>query len=165
MANEPGSKLNEKQSLFCKEYLVDLNAAQAAIRAGYSEKTARAIGHELLTKPDLQEYIQHLMNARSERIKITADYVFNAITETIERCRQVAPVLDRKGKQVWVETPNGTEAPAFTFDAKNVLKGAELLGRHLKLFDKDAAEEGNEAVPVKVVIEVVDASKKPNAKA
>lgn len=49
--------LTDKQRRFCEEYVIDWNATQAAIRAGYSDKTAAAIGHENLTKPDIQEYI------------------------------------------------------------------------------------------------------------
>ena len=49
--------LTRKQNAFCQEYLVDLNACQAAIRAGYSKKTAKAIGHENLTKPDVANRI------------------------------------------------------------------------------------------------------------
>jgi phage terminase small subunit len=67
--------LTDKQELFAKEYIVDLNATQAAIRAGYSEKTAKSIGQENLTKPDLQQYIQQLMDERSKRVEITADMV------------------------------------------------------------------------------------------
>lgn len=67
--------LTAKQKRFAEEYIVDLNATQAAIRAGYSEKTARAIGAENLTKPNIAEYIQQLMNERSERTRITADRV------------------------------------------------------------------------------------------
>ena len=52
--------LTPKQELFCREYLKDLNATQAAIRAGYSEATARQIGAENLSKPDIQEQIQRL---------------------------------------------------------------------------------------------------------
>jgi phage terminase small subunit len=52
-------KLTPKQLQFCKEYLIDLNGAQAAIRAGYSEKTAKEIASENLTKPNIVEYIQH----------------------------------------------------------------------------------------------------------
>lgn len=126
--------LTAKQEAFCREYLIDLNATQAAIRAGYSEKTAGSIGEENLKKPEIMECIQAQMDKRSARTAITADYVLGIISETIERCRQVEPVLDRKGKQVWVDTPDGKVKPAFVFDAKNVLKGTELLGRHLKLF-------------------------------
>lgn len=67
--------LTAKQQLFVKEYLVDLNATQAAIRAGYKEKTARAIGAENLTKPNIQAAIESAMNKRSQRTEITADRV------------------------------------------------------------------------------------------
>lgn len=67
--------LTAKQELFVQEYLVDLNATQAAIRAGYSEKTAYSIGQENLKKPEIQEYIQTLMEERSKRTEITADMV------------------------------------------------------------------------------------------
>lgn len=129
--------LTPKQSLFVKEYLVDLNATQAAIRAGYSEKTAQAIGAENLTKPLIADAIQEAMAGRSKRVEISADYVLSTIQETIERCRQVHPVLNRKGEQIYVrvgDDESGELVPAFTFDSQAVLKGAELLGKHLKLF-------------------------------
>ena len=71
--------LNEKQKRFCEEYIIDLNATQAAIRAGYSEKTAKQIGNENLTKPNLQEYIQDLIQERSNRTEITADKVLKEL--------------------------------------------------------------------------------------
>lgn len=67
--------LTAKQQLFVKEYLVDLNATQAAIRAGYSAKTAEAIGHENLRKPKIAEAIEAARNKRAERTEITADMV------------------------------------------------------------------------------------------
>ncbi|MNM44922.1 Terminase small subunit [compost metagenome] len=67
--------LTAKQKLFVQEYLIDLNATQAAIRAGYSERTARKIGQENLTKPDIQAAIQEAQNQRAERTEITADMV------------------------------------------------------------------------------------------
>jgi phage terminase small subunit len=70
--------------LFVKEYLIDLNATQAAIRAGYSEKTANEQGARLLANVSVSEAIQHGMNERSKRTEITADYVLNTIVETIE---------------------------------------------------------------------------------
>jgi phage terminase small subunit len=75
----PADKLNEKQKRFCEEYIIDLNATQAAIRAGYSEKTAKQIGNENLTKLDLQEYIQKLMKERANRTEITADKVLKEL--------------------------------------------------------------------------------------
>lgn len=67
--------LNDKQKRFVEEYLVDLNATQAAIRAGYSEKTARSQGQRLLTNVDIQAAIQEGQGKRSERTKITQDRV------------------------------------------------------------------------------------------
>lgn len=68
-------KLTPKQELFCREYLIDLNATQAAIRAGYSRNSARSIGEENLTKPDIAAYLQQLMAARAERVDRTGDDV------------------------------------------------------------------------------------------
>ena len=62
--------LTDKQEMFCREYLVDLNATQAAIRAGYSDKTARSVGNENLTKPDIEKRIQELMSSRSEHLRL-----------------------------------------------------------------------------------------------
>ena len=102
-------KLTDKQKQFCKEYLIDLNATQAAVRAGYSHKTAYSIGQENLTKPEIANYVQSLMDKRSKKTEITADYVLEVIQETMEKSRQ-------------------------DDDKQNTYKGAELLGKHLKLF-------------------------------
>ena len=61
--------------MFCREYLVDLNATQAAIRAGYSAKTAKETGHENLTKPHIAQRIAELKEARNERVEINAGFV------------------------------------------------------------------------------------------
>lgn len=67
--------LTAKQRRFVEEYLVDLNATQAAIRAGYSSKTAASIGEENLRKPDIAKAVQEAQEARSKRTKITQDMV------------------------------------------------------------------------------------------
>lgn len=67
--------LTPKQARFVEEYLIDLNATQAAIRAGYSARTARKIGQENLTKPDIAEAISAAQSARSERTEISQDMV------------------------------------------------------------------------------------------
>lgn len=66
-------KLTPKQQRFVEEYIVDLNGTQAAIRAGYSQKTAKEIAAENLTKPDIQNEIEKAEAARAERTKVTAD--------------------------------------------------------------------------------------------
>ena len=72
-------KLTPKQERFVQEYLIDLNAAQAAIRAGYSAKTARVIGHENLKKPDIAAAIEKARAERAERAKLTGDMVVDEL--------------------------------------------------------------------------------------
>lgn len=67
--------LTAKQQVFVAEYLIDLNATQAAIRAGYSKNRADAMGHENLRKPEISEAIQRAMKARESRTEITQDRV------------------------------------------------------------------------------------------
>lgn len=73
------AKLTAKQQRFCDEYLIDLNATQAAIRAGYSEKTAMEQGYQLLQKTSVQEYIQERKADRVERTEITQDMVLREL--------------------------------------------------------------------------------------
>lgn len=73
--------LTAKQQRFVDEYLTDLNATQAAIRAGYSEKTARSISNENMTKPDIQAAIAKGMQARSGRVEITQDMVLRELAK------------------------------------------------------------------------------------
>lgn len=120
--------------MFVKEYLKDLNATQAATRAGYSKKTAREQATRLLSNVAVAEMIQRAMNKRSEKIEIDADYVLRTIKETIERCKQSAPVLGKNGKAIMVETPTGELAPVYAFEPMAVFRGAELLGKHLVLW-------------------------------
>lgn len=127
-------KLTPKQQRFVDEYLIDLNATQAAIRAGYSEKTAQQTGSENLLKPVIADAVAKAQAKRSERTVVDQDYVIKTIVETIERCSQAKPVYDKSGEPVMVETPDGGLAPVYKYDATNVLKGAELLGRHLTMF-------------------------------
>jgi phage terminase small subunit len=71
--------LTPKQQRFVQEYLIDLNATQAAIRAGYSPKTARSIGDENLTKPDIAAAIAAAQDERRERVELTQDMVVEGL--------------------------------------------------------------------------------------
>jgi len=127
--------------LFVKEYLVDLNATQAAIRAGYSEKTATVIAAENLTKPNIAQAIQNGMNERAKRTEVTADYVLTTIVNTIERCQQAEPVMEKVDGEL---VPTGE----YKFDSGAVLKGCELLGKHLKLFTDKVEHAGPGGGPI-----------------
>jgi phage terminase small subunit len=95
------SKLTAKQDLFVLEYLVDLNATQAAIRAGYAKKTATAIGYENLIKPHIASAIQIAKSKRSERTKIDADYVLKHNAAMLEA--DIADILDDDGSYLPVK--------------------------------------------------------------
>lgn len=73
--------LTDKQEMFCREYLIDLNATQAAIRAGYSERTAPTIASENLIKPNVQKRIAELKSQRNEEVSIDAAYVLRRLRD------------------------------------------------------------------------------------
>ena len=99
--------LTDKQLRFCQEYLVDLNATQAAIRAEYSAKTANEQGARLLANASVQCQIHKLMDQRSKKTAISAEYVLNG-TRAV--------------------------ADASTTSDRDRLKALELLGKHLAMF-------------------------------
>jgi phage terminase small subunit len=144
------SDLTPKQQRFVEEYLVDLNATQAAIRAGYAPKSAFVQGSRLLSNAKVAQAVSDGRAKQAERTGITADYVLETVRQTVERCRQAAPVLDRKGEPVLVETPDGSLAPAYVFDSKGVLKGCELLGRNLALWKDRLEHTGKDGGPIQV---------------
>lgn len=80
--------LTAKQERFCEEYIVDLNATQAAIRAGYSDNCASEIGYENLSKPQIAERIAEMKAERSQRTKVDADWVLTQASETFSECRE-----------------------------------------------------------------------------
>ena len=90
-----GPGLTAKQARFVEEYLIDLNATQAAIRAGYSQRTARQVGAENLTKPVIASAISAAQSARSKRVNVNADWVLSRLTE--EATADLADILDDAG--------------------------------------------------------------------
>ena len=111
------SNLTANHALFCKEYLIDLNATQAAIRAGYSGKTAKETGYENLTKPHIASRVQCLMGERSKKTGITAEWVLKGIEDLTNRL-------------------------IASEDPKAAYKGFELAGKHLKLFTENVEVKG-----------------------
>lgn len=128
------ANLTPKQQRFVEEYLIDLNATQAAIRAGYSPRTANEQGAQNLAKLSISEAIAEAQAKREERTQITQDYVLTNIQKVIERCMQVQQV-----DNCLTQTEDGELAQAFMFKEQGALKGLELLGKHLGMF-KDKIE-------------------------
>jgi len=124
-------KLTPKQSLFVKEYLIDLNATQASIRAGYSKKTAKQIGTENLAKPAIAKAIAEGAGKRAERLDIDASWVLERAKLINDRCMQIEPVLDAKGQQAYCKNADGEVVPAFTFDAPGANKSLDTIGKHV----------------------------------
>lgn len=135
--------LTEKQQIFVDQYLVDLNATKAAIRSGYSEKTAYSQGHELLKKPEIAEAIAKAQAERAERTKIDGDWVLKRLEIIVERCLQAEPVTDREGN------PTGE----YVFNAAGANKAIELIGKHhgVKAWAGDKIElTGKNGGPIEV---------------
>lgn len=116
-------KLTPKQAAFVHEYLVDLNATQAAIRAGYKAKTAYQTGAENLRKPQIQQAIQEARDAREKRSMITVEWVLAQIASIAQ---------DEKAQQ------------------RDRLKALELLGKHLGMWER---REDTESQGVKVMVD------------
>jgi len=132
--------VKEKQKRFCEEYLVDCNATQAAIRTGYSEKTARAIGQRLLTNVDIKKYIdQQLQKLKNEKIA-DAQEVLEYLTSVMrgEQKEQVA-LLTGEGVQDLVQKD---------VSAKDRLKAAELIGKRYALFTEKVELQGETTVQI-----------------
>lgn len=113
-------KLTNKQEAFCQEYLIDLNATQAALRAGYSEKTAKDIGCENLAKPNIQKKIAELMARRSEKTEINAEWVLKSAKKVYDRCMQEEQVI-----------ANGEPTGEYKFDSSGANKALDLIGKHV----------------------------------
>ena len=140
-------KLTDKQKRFCEEYLIDLNATQAAIRAGYKNSN---IGRQLITKNYVSEYIEKLLKERSKRTEITADRVLAELAAIAFSDRtDIAKIedggvvtftptdqLDKDAKKTISGIENGKYGTKVTTYDK--VKALELIGKHLGMFTSGA---------------------------
>ena len=151
--------LTDKQKRFCEEYMIDLNATQAAIRAGYSEDSAGSIGHENLKKPEIQEYVSKLQKKLSNKLEISRDRVlreyarlaFSDIRQFYdENGRLLSPheladdaAAALAGIEVYEEFGfDKTGEKQHIGDTKkiktyNKLQALQDLGKHLGVFEED----------------------------
>ena len=135
------AKMTAKQQRFCDEYLISLNATQAAIRAGYSKKTAGVIGDENLKKPYIREYIDKRMAEKEAELIADQNEVMRYLTSVMRREETESVVVTLSEEETkYVEDEHGTmrkqtikkevpqvvNIPAKLSDAN---KAAELLGK------------------------------------
>lgn len=142
MAGKRIHGMTPKQRRFADEYLVDHVATQAAIRAGYSKRSAHAQGHDLLKKPEIRAYIEAKEAEIAEQCAVDAGYVLSALQETLERCLQRKPVMvfNREKRSMEQATDENGEG-VWQFDSTGANRSAELLGRHLGVFEKDNSQK------------------------
>ena len=157
------SKLTPKQTLFVSEYLIDLNATKAAIRAGYSATTAYSIGSENLTKPEIQQAIQEAQLDRQKRTEITQDRVlkelaliaFIDIKDAFDEDGSLLPISKMPedirraigGMDYTTIGDVGGTSKIKLIDKKSAL---ELLGKHMKLFTDRTEISGPDGGPVQI---------------
>lgn len=131
--------LTPKQETFCREWIVDFNGTQAAIRAGYSEKSANVIASKLLAKANIKARVNELIEDRKAALAVTTDFVIRNLKEVLGRCKQeIRPLLNKKGDQVMDEDGN----PLFVFDSRGANTALDLLGKHVGAFNKDTSGAG-----------------------
>jgi len=95
--------------------------------------------------------LQQFRNEQQKRVEGTADYVLTTIVDTIERCKQAEQVRDKKGEIVTVEDPDTGEMQAvYKYDAFAVLKGSELLGKHLAMWTEKREVTGKDGGPIQI---------------
>lgn len=145
--------LSPQQQRFCREYVVDLNGKQAAIRAGYAEKSAAEEAARQLANVRVQDYINELERQKAGRLEVTADYVINLIKETVEKSREGKVVTDMFGNPITVTRKLEGDKTEKLYclwkaDHKNLLKGAELLGKHLKILTDRVEHSGLDGAPI-----------------
>lgn len=136
--------LTDKQKAFCDYYLETLNATEAAIKAGYSKKTARKIGSENLTKLDIKNYIdkrlKELEDARIAKVDEVMKFLTSSLRGEVEE--EVVSTMS---------TMEGETKPVIIkkqISARDRIKAAELIGRRYQLFTDKVNVEGNIGVTI-----------------
>lgn len=129
--------LTAKQKRFVQEWMVDLCGTRAAIRAGYSEKSAANTASRLMKDPDVQAYRNELLKAKFDELGITRHSLAVEVYEMMQKCKGGTPHM------VW-NSDTKTYEPDGTWEQneKGLYKGAELLSRLLDKMDGAAEDEG-----------------------
>lgn len=130
------AKLTDKQKRFCEEYLIDLNATQAAIRAGYSPESAKSIATENLSKPFLRARIDAAIAERSKRTGVSADRVVRELAKLA--FVNATDVIDVDSATI---AENASREDTACISAVKAKSGEDFIEREIKLCDKTKALE------------------------
>lgn len=130
-------RMTAKQRRFCDEYLIDLNATQAAIRAGYSERSANRIGTENMSKPVIKAYITARMAEKDKELIANQDEVLKYLTSVLRGQSRSSVVVVESTGDYCSEAREMEKAP----DEKERLKAAELLGKRYGLYTDRIEQE------------------------
>ena len=131
------AKLTQKQQRFCDEYLIDLNATQAAIRAGYSKRSARQIADRNMSNVDIKSYIKERMKQKEKELIADQDEVMRYLTSVLRGQSQSEIVVVESTGDFMSQARTMQKAP----DEKERLKAAELLGKAHMLFTDKVQQE------------------------
>lgn len=127
--------LTARQSRFVDEYLVDLNATQAAVRAGYAPSGARQHACRLLARENVKKAVEKAMKRRQERVELTADEVIGDLRELRDICMGRKPVkIMTVVKNAREGTAEPVEVEGMVFEPAAANRALEMLGRHMRLF-------------------------------
>lgn len=142
-------KLTPKQERFIQEYLIDLNATQAAIRAGYSKDTANEQGSRLLANVSISARIEARKKELTQKTELTQEWVLDKLKKCVEKSMQEEEVE----KWDYVEK-RMIGSGEFVYDSKGATKALELIGKHLNMFKDTIKLEGE--LGVKIVDDLND---------
>lgn len=135
--------MTDKQLRFIDEYLVDCNGTQAAIRAGYSKKTANEQASRLLADVNISARIKERQAELSEKTKLTQEWVLLKLEECVKKSMQEEEI------QRWdYESKSMVGTGEYIYDSKGATKALELIGKHIGMF-KDKLELSGEVVVFK----------------
>lgn len=170
MAKKRATKLTEKQTKFVKQFLIDLNATQAAIRAGYSKKTAQSMGSENLSKPLVANAIQQALQKRAIRTEITADRVIAELAKIAFSTLDDFVTWGKGGMQLIESSKLTPEQVAAVQEVSqpvsdlggtkkiklyDKIKALELLGRHMGAFPTKIVVEGGIDITPRLPLEAI----------
>ena len=150
------SALTAQQELFCEEYLTDLNGTQAAIRAGYSAKTAAATASRLLRNVNIQAHIQKRMDEKQDTLIAKQDEVLQTLTRILRREESENVVVtvkkhksgyDEDGRKKIEDSEEPIIVP-IPVKISDVNKAADMLGRYYALFTDRTQVEGDGVVQI-----------------